>query len=419
MPKAKEVEAWPHQDETIVALDDMVRFIAMLCGTGAGKTWWSPWWLAELIGRDVAAGDGQDAKYIVLARTYRMLQDTLVPLFRGHYKGTVLEGHYRASQEIYELPTGGLIYFRSADKPFRIEGIHARGAILDEPSEMPALIWIIIQARTGLYEAPILFTGYPTNMGWYHSSIYQPWVNGDSMYRCIIAPSTANPQYTDEEMQRARGTMPDWMWRMRYLGEFARPMGLVYPDFGDPMFVEPFDIPDDWPSYVTVDPGVFYGALFTAWHDGVFYSYGDYYVQHTRSASDHAKDLLSILRGTCQGWLYDPARLTDVVNLEAHGCGPFYKASNPVMPGIETTTGIIKSGRWKILRGTCPHLVDQMGRYSFKTDPVSGAIDSPLPIKKDDHLPDCARYLFHTLEGLPLESRERMVTGPPPEISEY
>lgn len=416
----KEITAYDHQSLTIDALDDGKRYIAMIGGTGSGKTYWGPWWLADLISRDCENENRVGAKYLVIGRTYRMLHDTLIPLLKEAYRGTYLEGRFSASQDIYYLPTGGIIYFRSADNPFRIEGIHARGAWIDEPSEMPSLIWIIIQARLGLFKGPALFSGYPTNMGWYYSAIYLPWLKGDELYECISFPSTANPMYDPEEMERAKGTMPLWMWEMRYLGLFRKPMGLVYPDYGETdMYVEPFDIDPQWPSWVVLDPGIFYGGLFTFWHDGIYYSYDDYFVNYTRSAEDHAADLKAKVQGACEGWLYDPARLNDVVNLMQFGCGPFYPANNPVMAGIETVAGMIKSGKWKIFRGKCPHLDDQMRKYSYMTDPVSGEVAGVAPIKRDDHLPDCGRYQFHTLKGLPLKSRQRVVVGGGEGISEY
>jgi hypothetical protein len=115
----------------------------------------------------------------------------------------------------------------------------------------------------------------------------------------------------------------------------------------------------------------------------------------------HARELLGRVRGAVQCWIYDPARLTDVNELAQHGIYPLVAANNPVLTGIVTTTGVIKSGRLRVMRGRCPSLVDQMERYSFPVDPVTGNLATENPIKKDDHLPDCLRYILHTLEGTP------------------
>ena len=398
------------------------RFIAMMGGTGGGKTFWGPRWLADRIMRDYRDGNGKEAQYIVVGRTHRMTIDILVPELRKCFKDTYLEGAWHASKSSYTIPsTGGTIYFRSADEPYRIEGFHTRGIWVDEPSEMPALIWIVVQSRVGLYQAPVLFTGYPTDMGWYYESIFKPWENGDPDYCCVQFDSTENPMYSQKEMDRAKATLPGWLYDMRHRGKFRKPFGLVYPDFDASCYVEPFDIPEDWPTYAIVDPGVHYGALFMAWNQGVYYVYNEYYEEQVKSAPEYAEAMLAKVEGVNQGWLYDPARLTDAVNLAAAGCGPFYKAMNPVRPGIVTLTGLIKTGRFKVMRGRTPAFTDMMAKYRWPTDPVTGKVvdGAENPIKKYDHLPDCARYGAHTLESAPLEERGIMEVDLGEEISPY
>ncbi len=412
----KRVKLYPFQTK---ARRSTARFTAMLGGTGGGKTWFGPLWLGDKITNDRNAGVGEGASYFVIGPTADMVRDTLVPTLVSHYEGTHLEGSYSLSSRIYSLPTGGRILFRSGEAPLRIEGVHSRGAWVDEPSQISALIWPVIQARTGLYRAPVLFTGYPTNMGWYHNEIYTPWAEGDPDFNVIQFRSTDNPQYPRDEYDRAQRTMPAWMFAMRYEGRFARPTGLVYPEFGSELYVEPFDVPPDWPTYIAIDPGVFFGALFLTWHDGVFYAYAEYFVDYVRPAHEHAAEIAARVRGIPHGWVYDPARITDTASIEAAGnVGPFTRANNAVLPGIATVTSYIKGRRFKVMRGTCPVLMDQMGKYSFPTDPISGNVSREEPVKKDDHLPDCLRYILHTLES-PRRTDDLVVLDEYQPISRY
>ena len=418
----KVIDPYWFQSKTLDAIDEGIRYTVMLCGTGAGKTWWIPAWLFYLISRDSAADNGKGARYLAIGCTSDMVNDMILPEVIERFKGTEnFEGHYHISGRRYELPSGGNIYFRSAEKPYRIEGQHVRGAVLDEPSEMKSLIWPIVMRRTALYRAPVLFTGYPTNMGWYYENLYVPWKAGAKDITVIEAPSTANPDYPKEEFESAKRTLPTWLFEMAYLGKFRKPFGLVYPDFDDSCYVEPFDIPEDWPTYAIVDPGVHYGALFMAWNQGVYYVYNEYYEEQVKSAPEYAEAMLAKVEGVNQGWLYDPARLTDAVNLAAAGCGPFYKAMNPVRPGIVTLTGLIKTGRFKVMRGRTPAFNDMMAKYRWPTDPVTGKVVDGVenPIKKYDHLPDCARYAAFTLESAPLEERGTMEVDLGEEISPY
>ena len=401
----KVVEPYPYQERT---LDSEARFIVLLGGTGGGKTWWGPVWLANQIATDQEAGV-EDARYLALGPTSEMARDQMLPYLVEHYKGTALEGEWQAQARIYQLPTGGRIYFRSADKPERIEGHHFRAAWIDEPGQMKGLIWPIIQGRTGYHKAKVLFTGYPWSMNWYYHEIFKRWESGDPDYDVIQFRSIDNPTYPVDEYERAKATLPGWMFDMRYDGKFRKPAGLVYPEFTEALFVEPFDIPHNWPVYIGLDPSVFYGGLFLAWNDGTYYAYSDYYTEILTSASEHARELLARVRGIVQAWIYDPARLTDVNELAQYGVGPLAKADNAVLTGIGTVTGIIKTGRLKVMRGRCPALVDQMEGYSFPTDKVTGEVATENPIKKDDHLPDCLRYILHTLEGAKVEEPKESI----------
>jgi len=391
------------------ALRSRARYTVLLGGTGSGKTHLIPVWHAIHIAKDVKAGVGADAKYLAIGPTADMVRDMIVPVFIKQYADTVYEGEYARQAATYRLPTGGQIFFRSADEPLRIEGHHVRTCSVDEPSQMKATIWPVIQARTALYKAPTLLTGYPTNMGWYYHEVYRRWVAGDTDFDVIQFSSLDNPNYPRDEFEKARKRMPDWLFEMRYLGKFRKPFGLVYPTFGEQCFVEPFVVPEGWPTYDVVDPGVFFGALLAAWHDGVYYLYAERYTEEIQPASIHVAAIRALHEGIVQACLYDPARAQDAAELEVCGLGPMVPASNAVLPGIATLTGFINDGRLKVMRGRCPNFVDQMERYSFPTDAMTGNVSRENPIKKDDHLPDCARYLVQTLEGARDERRQEVI----------
>lgn len=417
MTTAKIVRPHWYQQRT---LDSTARYVVMLGGTGGGKTWWGPVWLADRISRDYEAGI-RDARYLALGPTSEMARDQMKPYLVEHYRDTALEGTWEAQARTYHLPNGGRIFFRSADKPERIEGHHVRAAWVDEPGQMKSLVWPIIQGRTGFHRAQILFTGYPWAMNWYYHDIFRRWEAGDNDYDVIQFRSIDNPEYPRAEYDRARRSLPGWMFDMRYDGKFRKPAGLVYPEFGEGLFVDPFDVPEDWPVYVGLDPSVFFGALYLAWHDGTYYAYSDYYTEILTPAREHAVELLERVRGQVLYWVYDPARLTDVNELAQHGIGPLIPGNNPVLPGIGTVTEFIKGGRLKVMRGRCPNLVDQMEKYSFPVDPSTGEISNENPVKRNDHVPDCLRYILHTLEGaqLPGDEEEYYEHEEPMHISNY
>ena len=211
MENGKTVKPYWFQEAT---LDSKARYIVMLGGTGGGKTWWGPVWLASKIEHDLEDGI-EGGRYLAVGPTTEMVRDTMVPQLEEHYKGTRMEGTYWRQSKVYESPAGWKIYFRSADKPERIEGHHVRAAWVDEPGQMKALIWPVIQARTAFYKAPVLFTGYPWSMNWYYHDVFKVWEQGDSTYEVIQFKSVDNPDYPQEEYDKAKETLPAWMCDMR------------------------------------------------------------------------------------------------------------------------------------------------------------------------------------------------------------
>lgn len=415
----KEIDLYWYQAQALEALDQKIRFCAMIGGTGAGKTWFGPWWLAEVIAQDVRNGWHRGARYLAIAPTVRMAEDILVPTICEAFRGTKLQGEYLAQKNIYRLRTSGTIYFRSADRPERIEGHHVKAVWMDEPGQMKAFIWPIVQARTGFHQAPILLTGYPTSTNWYYQDIYLPWRGGDKDFRVIQFASTDNPAYSAKEMERARKTLPSWLFEMRYLGQFRRPAGLVYPDFtNENNVVESFNPDPNWPLYAGIDPGSFFGVLFVYQHDGNWFVWREFYTEELMGAAERSRRLKEILQGRKPlAWIYDPARLQDVLDLAEHGLGPFYPANNAVMAGIESLTSVVKPGNFKVMRGQASNFMDQMARYSFPVDPATGTRKAENPVKQFDHLPDCARYVIHTLLGAPEESEETVIFNNPTRIS--
>ena len=100
------------------------RFVAMIAGTGGGKSWFGPIWLYREIQKYPKDG------FLVISPTYPMFQRIVLPRTK-EFLDAVTGGEYRAGERIYYLPTGGKVFFGSADNPFSLEGVHVRAAWLD------------------------------------------------------------------------------------------------------------------------------------------------------------------------------------------------------------------------------------------------------------------------------------------------
>lgn len=376
------------------------RFVAAIAGTGGGKTWFGPIWLYREI-QEHPKGD-----FLVAAPTYGMLQRITQPEFRKFIEEMipgVWEAGYKEKDRTLYLPTGGRVFFGSADNPVTLEGVHVHAVWLDEAGQMKRMIWDVATRRVGHKKGRILITTTPYNLGWLKLEVYDRWKAGDQDYDVITFPSYWNPTYPRDEYERARRTLPAWKFNMFYRGKFARPLGLVYQDF-DPQvhLIDPFPIPREWRRYIGVDFG-WNNPTAAIWlavdHDGVGYLYREYYEVH-KHPEESGQDLLD-LSVTVDGEPEDlEAVFCDPENPEAidkySDLGlPVEKAFNPISEGITEVIKLYRAHRLFIFKGLV-NLLDEMENYVWKkqaTETGEGLKD--VPVDEYNHACDGKRYVVN------------------------
>ena len=377
-----------HPGQTAIFQTD-ARFRALIAGTGGGKTWTGPWWLANEIAKNPQGLFG------VGAPTHKMLERQTVRELVNAFKGTSLEGEYKSTRGEYLLPTGGMIYLCSMQDPNLVEGGQYNAWWLDEAGQMAVWAWVVIQARLGFHEGNLLLTTTPYNLGWLYRDIYKPAQDGDTDYFVSQFPSTWNPQYPHREFERAKRTMDERTFAMRYCGEFRKMSGLVWPGLAD--WVCPQDETDaalqaaqDAPQSVQWVGGIDWGYNnpFVALSgfldsDDVLWLTTERYVAETL-LKDHASSLDQ------QSIYYaDPSGKQQIEEMIALGL-TVYKADNDVTMGIERVTNRGKTGRLKI-SPACRNLINEAESYRYKEE-------TDKPIKSDDHAPDALRYLISGID---------------------
>lgn len=259
------------------AWESTARFIGIIAGTQSGKTSYGPLWLYREI-QQRGRGD-----YLVVTPTFALLEKKALPEFLKHFQRRLKVGTYVGSpvrkftfSEEGSIRTFGsydpdnptVIFFGYAEDPESLESATAKAAWLDEAGQKKFKLgsWEAIQRRLSLAQGRALITTTPYDLGWLKQQIYDRWKAGDPLYEVVRFDSTENPQFPQEEFERAKASLPDWKFNLFYRGIFTRPAGMIYDCFDeDKHKCKRFEIPAQWPRFCGLD----FGGVNTA---GVLYA---------------------------------------------------------------------------------------------------------------------------------------------------
>ena len=140
------------------------------------------------------------------------------------------------------MPTGGIIYIRSADNPLGIEGITANWIWLDEGGMTSILTWTVLRSRVSMTGGQILITTTPYNLGWLYQNFFIPWKNGEDKSLSLFTwKSVENPYFNKEFYEAEKRRLRPEEFSRRYEGEFKKMTGLVY-DIPQEQIIAPIDV---------------------------------------------------------------------------------------------------------------------------------------------------------------------------------
>lgn len=353
------------------------RFIGLIAGTGGGKTFFGPIWLLEEVKKY------PEDYFFVIAPTFPLFQRTTLPEFRKRFDRHI-GGVYFEQKKRYELNTGGIIYFGSADNPDSLEGGQVRAAWVDEAGQIKLASWQAVLRRLGIKMGRCLLTTTPYGLNWLYKDFYQRWKKGDPDYDVIQFESIENPYYPKAEFERAKRTLDSRIFDMRYRGLFRKLSGLIYPDFTQENIVtKPFDIPKEWTVFGGIDFGwnnPFVALKLAIDKDDNIYIF-DEYCQAGRYLKDHAEYLKKEIT-----YYADPSAKQDIEELKSLGFN-LKSGVSDVDRGIETVGSLIKEKKLKVFI-TCKNFLDEIETYHRD--------EKDKVVKKDDHCMDSAKYAVAT-----------------------
>ena len=415
-----------HEGQT-EAWESGARFVVVLAGTQSGKTSWAPFWLHREIyggayyGEPDRHGRGP-GDYLAVTATYDLFKLKLLPAMREVFENLFGVGRYWSGDRIFELkdpltdrfwarraddPMWGRVILRSAEAGSGLESSTAKAAILDEAGQdsFTDETWRAVLSRLSLNMGRCLLPTTLYNFGWLKRECYDRWRAGDPDFHVVHFDSVVNPLFSRKEWDRARRSMADWKFDLRYRGRYSRPAGLIYDSYHDEQapagqLIKRFAISPTWPRYLGLDfGGVHTAGVFVAERpsDGRLFIYREY-LEGDRTAADHTAGLLHLEPPIALAAGGSASEGQWRKEFERAGLEVKAPDVDSVDVGIDRVYGGFKT-RQVYVFDDLAGLRTELTSYSRKLDKKSGEPTAVIEDKSKYHRLDALRYIMTWLMG--------------------
>jgi phage terminase large subunit len=386
-------------------LNSSAQFVLCVAGIQSGKTTVG----CSLLVKEIEADPSKD--YLIAAPTYKILQQSTLKKFFQEYPQ--YRRFYKVSENVISHPKGGNIFIRSTDIPENLEGMTLKGAWLDEAGMMKTEVWTYIQARVSIQKGRVFMTTTPYSMNWVYKDVYKAWQAGDKNMEVFQWSSKENPYFPKEEFDRVKASMDPVVFEMRYLGNFRKRHGAVYPDFNDKMVGDkPVSPLGGLKHFNTVIAGIDWGysapcaiVVLGLDADNHYWLLDEFYARNktTSEIINKARNFESLYK---INRFYADSAEPDRIE-EARRSGLYVtEANKDIKNGIDRCRQIIKENRLHVNRD-CKNFIDEMENYHYPEEEEE-KFNKDTPVKKDDHLMDAMRYAIYTFDPTPLSPQETL-----------
>ncbi len=387
--KVKRVKFFPEQYN---AFNFSTQFGAVIAGVQSGKTFVGSYWAAKKIQEYAKEGVGA-----IIAPTYKILRQSTLTKFFSEFPS--LRRYYKEQKGELLLPTGEIVYIRSADNPLGLEGMTLNWWWLDEGGQVNRLVWTILRSRVSTTGGQGMITTTPYNMGWLYRDFYMPWKSKiDDSLSVFGWRSVDSPYFSKEFYEQEKKRLRPEEFARRYMGEFRKMEGIVY-DLPQKQIIEPNDIKARAEARII---GVDWGFRNPA-AIGVYYKYDNvwYVVDEWKRTEKTTAEIIEVLKAkqkehrVADRDIYpDPAEPDRIEECWRAGIKVNKGVKKDIKGGISYIQQLIRDERFYVFSSCKDHL-DEIETYHYPEED-DGKPAKDEPVKENDHLMDAMRYAIFT-----------------------
>ncbi len=359
------------------------------------------------------------------APTYPKLNDYVLPAFFKQIPQAWLDHpltQWSESELTLQLPNRSVCQFRSLEDPDRGRGPGLHGVWLDEIAELTLAHWETIRPTLTENRGVMLAGTTPKGEDWVHDAFFVPAEEGRPGFWATHYTTLDNPIIDPEEVEEARLSMTDLMFRQEYLADIVTFTGAIYGDIMGPCVIDGTDDElrhylAEWPRVDTgrdgvlgLDPGTdhpFAGVQLVATPRGLL-AIGEY-EDRNKVYQLHAAAIQHMRRGLQTRAGIDRSQAQAQIELAQYGLYTV-PAENDVVAGINRVSAWMLASRrgegqlpsgLVLPRALVPKLIKRLQGYRWAESTDGATKQRELVFKKNDDLPDALRYALMTYPTLP------------------
>jgi len=262
--------------------------------------------------------------------------------------------------------------------------------LLDEAARVPDQLYFSVRPMLNVARGRLVCLSTPFGA---RGFFWKEWHDTQANWERVCVPWSECPRIDAKDIEQERRAMGDAWVEQEYNCSFVTLHGLVYPDFGsatvesvphlDGRHVGGIDF--GWRNPFAAIWGILAGDVL--WIVGERYKSEVPLHLHTAAL----KQLGSTM------WFADPAGRTEIEEMRAAGL-KVMRGKNDIRAGIAAVTARLRTGRLRVLRSACPHLIAEAGLYRYPTGLEVGA-NGENPIDENNHALAALRYLISRIDG--------------------
>lgn len=143
--------------------------------------------------------------------------------------GTGLTKSINKSELTITFINGSVIYFRSGEREDTLRGYTLNYLVVDEAAYIKDNVWIEVLRPTVLVNGKkVLFISTPKGKNWFHQVALRGMSEEYPQYKTFFATSFDTPFITPEELEEAKMSLPETIYKQEILAEFIDDGGEVF-----------------------------------------------------------------------------------------------------------------------------------------------------------------------------------------------